>query len=69
MIFKLTVNKDGYLVPKFKEVEKLVVDAMSYWNNFGDHQPLHLKIEKVDDGSKTVHIKVEDGILAADALR
>ena len=66
MDFKLIINNDSYIIPKYHEVERLMREALAYWNNFGDHQPLNLKIEKVQNGTETIGIKVEDGIFTKD---
>ncbi len=66
MDFQLKLNNDTYTFSKYHQLEDTIKGALSYWNNFGDHLPLSLTIEKVENGTETIQVKVEDGINTLD---
>lgn len=63
----LDINGDKYEYENYVEAEKAIIDALRYWNNFGDHTPLQFNISKTEDPN-ALHARTKDHVDTTEAV-
>lgn len=66
MNFEVTINTEVRTYEQFQDAHAWITERMAQWNNFEPQVPLSITIKKVDSGTETLGIHVEDEFKVAD---